>query len=427
MRIVYISAGAGSLRCGACAHDFLMISSLRQLAHEVKVLPVYTPLNTELGELPASSGIFLGGISAYLRVRRPSLARTLKPIRRILDSASVIGFATRKMLQTDAQVLGDITTSFLEGTAGPHAAEIARLVSAVAAHKPDAVILSNSLLVSIASAIRSELGVRVFAGFLGEDTFVMDLPEPHRTTCIQLLREHASALDGVLCPSNAGAQQASLLLLLASEKMIVVPAPVDVKTFAPAESARAASGPPVIGYVSVIRPSKGLDLLLHALQQVGDRHAGPIHVLIAGQVVDRDYFRQMRRFAVRLPSNIRYRFLGEVTLEQKRAMLQMCNLMVMPSRIPEARAMAAMEAMACGVPVIAPAHGVFPELLSDGGWVFEPGSVDALARHVVSVIASKDRGREAGAAALRHIREHHEPLASAGLVEAAIGHAAESA
>jgi glycosyltransferase involved in cell wall biosynthesis len=43
--------------------------------------------------------------------------------------------------------------------------------------------------------------------------------------------------------------------------------------------------------------------------------------------------------------------------------------------------MAALEALALGVPVIAPNFGAFPYAIKDGfnGLLFEPGSVDALA------------------------------------------------
>ena len=345
MRIAYIPAGAGSLRCGACAHDYLLISALRHLAHDVSVLPLYTPLHSDLGDLHGDSGVFLGGISAYLRVQHPRLARSLRPLRSLLDSEKVLNLATRRMIQTEPSHLGELTVSFLEGVNGPHAQEIRRLARTVAAMKPDVVFLANSLLCSLAPAIRERVEVPVCCGFLGEDSFVMDLPEPHRSTAIQLLREHATSLGRVICPSNAGLQQASLLLLLPGEKFVVVPAPVDLAIYTPGRTPH--SGPPVIGHLSVMRPSKGLDLLLRALQQVGDRYASPIHVLIAGQVVDRDFLRQMRRFAAGLPSHIRYRFVGEVSLEQKLALLRMCDVTVCPSLVPEVRAMAAMEAMAC--------------------------------------------------------------------------------
>ena len=75
MRIAYLSAGAGSLHCGACTHDFLVVASLRQLAHEVRVVPLYTPVRSDFGRLQPHAPIYLGGINTYLRVHKPALAR----------------------------------------------------------------------------------------------------------------------------------------------------------------------------------------------------------------------------------------------------------------------------------------------------------------------------------------------------------------
>jgi glycosyltransferase involved in cell wall biosynthesis len=50
------------------------------------------------------------------------------------------------------------------------------------------------------------------------------------------------------------------------------------------------------------------------------------------------------------------------------------------------------EAMACGVPVIAPAHGPFPEVIEPGrhGYLFAPGGARSLAEAVRHMEAAPD-------------------------------------
>lgn len=417
MRIAYLSAGAGSLICGACTHDFLTVASLRQLAHDVRVVPLYTPVHSDIGELGLGSRIFLGGVSAYLRVRKPGLARALRLVRPVLDSSALLTIATRGMIQTSPAKLGDMTLSVLQGEEGPHAAEFARLAHHIrTVAVPDVVILTNSMLAPIAGLMAGEKPIPVVSGFLGEDSFIMGLSEPYRTQCIELIRQHARSLRSVLCPSRSAMEQAGILLDLQPGQSTLVPAPVDVELYA--RPRPKTDGMLTIGYLSVIRPVKGLDVLVRAMQHVAEAITQPMRLLIAGQVVDPKYLRSVRDLIGRLPVHVQVEVMGEVTLEQKVAMLHQCDLVCTPSRIAETRGLAAMEAMAAGVPVIAPAIGCFPEHLNDGGgWLFEPENVDDLARRIASALRDPAGRTRMGEQALAYVRSHHHPQSIAQQME----------
>ena len=76
----------------------------------------------------------------------------------------------------------------------------------------------------------------------------------------------------------------------------------------------------------------------------------------------------------------------------------------MPQRVGEAGGRYVKEALACGVPVVQPENGCFPELIAatGGGLLFPPGDVDALTRQLTRVLTEPQlaqslaaRGREA--------------------------------
>jgi glycosyltransferase involved in cell wall biosynthesis len=417
MRIAYLVAGAGRMHCGACAHDFLMVSHLRKLEHDVRVLPLYTPFWSDLGSLSDEAPVYMGGIGLYLRTMRPRLARLLHPLRKMLDSRFALSMATRRAIQTDARELGPLTLSVLQGLQGPHAEEFGRVMAILERQpRPEAVILTNSLFAPFAPMIRKQLQVPVITHFQGEDSFVMSLPDPYCEQAIALLRQSAEALSGVICPSDSGMQQASLLLQLPREKLHIVPAPVDMSHFAVRKEAPAE--PFTVGYLSVVRPAKGLDVLIRAMQQLGDSTTAPLRLLIAGQVLDAAYAKEMRRLAQTLVPRVIVEFMGEVTQEEKARLIHRSHIFCMPTRIHEARAMAAMEAMACGVPVAVPRLGVLPELVAaGGGFVYEPEDAPSLAQVLRRVLGNRELLAAASAQAQTTIRQQHNPQEVAGQLD----------
>src|SRR5207244_4938639 len=79
------------------------------------------------------------------------------------------------------------------------------------------------------------------------------------------------------------------------------------------------------------------------------------------------------------------RFLGKV--ETVGDVLRGADLFLLPSAT-ESFGLAALEAMACGVPVIASAAGGLPEVVEDGktGFLVPPGDVAAMAERALRVL-----------------------------------------
>ncbi len=77
--------------------------------------------------------------------------------------------------------------------------------------------------------------------------------------------------------------------------------------------------------------------------------------------------------------------------------LGLADLFLLPSE-HEAFGLAALEAMACEVPVIATNVGGVPEVIEHGvdGYLVAPRDVEAAANHVIEILSRPDRGREMG-------------------------------
>jgi glycosyltransferase involved in cell wall biosynthesis len=109
-----------------------------------------------------------------------------------------------------------------------------------------------------------------------------------------------------------------------------------------------------------ICPEKGVHLAIEAAKKAD------IDLVIAGEVFPyadhQHYFTQQ----VKPRLDDRRVFVGPAGLEAKRKLLQSARCLLVPSLIDETSSLVAMEALACGAPVIAFRRGALPEIVENG-------------------------------------------------------------
>ena len=107
---------------------------------------------------------------------------------------------------------------------------------------------------------------------------------------------------------------------------------------------------------------------------------------------------RLEALAAELGVEERVDFLGKRRHEEMPGLLSSCDLAVIPS-LMEATSVAALEAMACELPVAASDVGGLPEIVDpDVGGLSEPGNPDDLAKTVVGLLAGGDLERKGKAA-----------------------------
>jgi glycosyltransferase involved in cell wall biosynthesis len=179
----------------------------------------------------------------------------------------------------------------------------------------------------------------------------------------------------------------------------VLPNGVDTELFRPASNRNALRdklGLPnhsrVIGFVGALDRShhyKGLDVLLKAMQSDALMGAS---LLIAGDGELRHHYEQL---AIQLGIREHVHFQGRVEQAALPSVYAACDVVAMPSRVPESFGLVAAEALACGVPVIASDSPGLRSLVIHGenGYLVHANDSYALAEQLNSTLSLSEGER----------------------------------
>ena len=148
-----------------------------------------------------------------------------------------------------------------------------------------------------------------------------------------------------------------------------------------------------IGYLGRLVPEKGVDLLVRACATL----PANVRLRIAGKGPMRD---ALGSLAVQAGIGERVRITDAVPYADVPAFLRGLDILALPSRPStiwmEQFGRVLIEAMACGVPVVASASGEIPAVLADGGLLVPPGDAEALGAALRMLAASADRRTQIG-------------------------------
>ena len=161
----------------------------------------------------------------------------------------------------------------------------------------------------------------------------------------------------------------------------------------------AGSNEHLIVHLSNFRPVKRVQDVVEVFARIS--RALPARLMLIGDGPDRSLAEQL---ALRHNVQDRIYFLGKQ--DNVNELLPLADLMIMPSQM-ESFGLAALEAMACGVPAIATRVGGVPELIDDqiNGLLFEVGDVESMANAAIGLLSDRSRLQSFSAAARQTARE----------------------
>ena len=210
-------------------------------------------------------------------------------------------------------------------------------------------------------------------------------------------RRFADSIDHWLSTSRYNAAQVEARY---GRRVQVVHNGVDVDQFKPQERSmrlRQELGLPqdarVLASVGRLVGWKGLRVIIEVLRQLPP----DVHYLVAGEGPDEA---RLREQAAQLGLGERVHFCGRVAHDRLPQLLAQADLLLQPSLGEESFGITLVEAMACGLPVLASRQGGMTEIVVSGvtGELLPPGEVEAWRVAIAALLQQPERMRALGAA-----------------------------
>jgi glycosyltransferase involved in cell wall biosynthesis len=409
MKILYLTGGAGQMYCGSCLRDNTLATELLARGHDVILLPVYTPTRTDEPNV-SNNKVFFGGISVYLEQYVPMFRHTPRWLDGLWDSKAMLKLASKRSLSVSPRMLGELTVSMLKGEGGYQRKEIEKMLEWLKSESPpDVVSLPYTLLISLAKPLKELLGAPICCTLQGEDLFLDGLHEPYRSESLDLIRQNIEHVDAFIAVSQYYADFMTNYLQIPAEKIRFVPLGINLEGFSQREVR--ASRPFTVGYFARIAPEKGLHVLIEAYKLLR-KEISEARLEVAGYIAPefQSYLHDCERSleAAGLAAEFHYR--GAVDRDQKIAFLKGLDVLCVPTTYAEPKGIFLLEAMACGVPVVQPRHGAFPEIIekTGGGLLVEPENPERLAQGLLKIYREPELARELSQNGFARVREFYD-------------------
>jgi len=395
MKIVNIVPGfGGTFYCGNCLRDSGYTKSLIKLGHDAMMLPIYLPLTLEHGVEEDTNPIFYGAVNIYLKQNFKIFRKMPVWMENFFNSSAILRYAAKKAGSTRTEGLEEMTISMLMGKSGNQETELQELIDFLKVHeKPDIVHLSNALLLGLAKQIREQLNVPVVCSLQDEDVWVDAMNDFYREKVWKLMSERGNDVDAFIAVSDYYAAEMKEKMKIPDEKMHIVPIGIDSSIYKYSEPEKS---PQVIGYISRMYEEHGFGLLIDAyikfkqkpefkdvLLKLSGGYTADDKKFVKKQIKklkNAEIFNDVEIIEDHLADS-RYNFFNKLTI------------LTVPVLKGEAFGTYQLESMACGIPIVQPALGAFPEIVkqTQGGVIYSPNTVDAMSEKWDEVLSNQHK------------------------------------
>lgn len=226
------------------------------------------------------------------------------------------------------------------------------------------------------------------------DLFFIGYPGRRRrlydATMTRLARLYARGADAIVADSEHSRRAIVARLGIDAARITVIPVGLgpEFRSATPsrAQRERYGLGPRYVLYVGNFLPHKNLPRLLHAWAALAEPLRAAHRLVLAGGDAARRPGLQALAASLGLHDHVG--FPGVVDDADLPALYGGAALVVLPS-LEEGFGLPALEAMACGAPVLASRRGALPEVVSEAGLLVDPEDEAALATTLARVLGSE--------------------------------------
>lgn len=154
-----ITPGTGGLYCGNCLRDNALVMALRQLGHQVVMVPLYLALTLDEEDQSSGAPLFFGGLNVYLEQKSALFRKAPGWVHKALNAPGLLKFVAGRAVKTRPEAAGELTLSMLRGEEGRQAREVEELCGWLKANaRPDALCLFERVAGRPGAAIEKGIG-----------------------------------------------------------------------------------------------------------------------------------------------------------------------------------------------------------------------------------------------------------------------------
>lgn len=207
----------------------------------------------------------------------------------------------------------------------------------------------------------------------------------------------ARAFDSVIAPTGAAAR-ALAADGIPESRIRVIPNGIDERRFRPAPRARDPGDDTVrVLHVSRVMPGKGQHHAIDAVARLRRSHKSRVELTVVGGVSDPVYLDQVRVQAYGQPVQF------ALDVEDVVAYYDRADIVLLPTGLPETSGLVALEAMACGRPLVWFDHPTVRETTAGIGVAVPPGDVGAMRDAIARLIDDPDARHRIGEQGRRYV------------------------
>jgi glycosyltransferase involved in cell wall biosynthesis len=272
--------------------------------------------------------------------------------------------------------------------------------------KPDAIHLSNALIIGLASQLKKRLKIKVFCSLQNEDDWIEEMAEPYRSKAWKMIGEESKNIDAFVSPSQYYKDLFISKTSVTGENIHVVPSGIESQ---PELNTSAKNHSPGLGYYCRVNFMNGFDKLVDSFIEIKTHNKIPgltLHVCGGFTSDDKPFIRSQIKKLKESGFIESVRIYDDFQGTSKQEFFNNIDVMSVPVRKYDAYGLYILEANAHGVPVVQPATGSFPEILekTGGGFVYTPDNIEKLTESLVSLLENETLKKKLGDIGRKNVR-----------------------
>lgn len=384
MKILFIIPGSGdSFYCGNCFRDNLQASALRKAGQDVIIMPLYLPLKQK--SFRADTPLFFPATTFYVAQKFFKKTKTPHWIQRITGSDKILSIASSLSGTTSAEGMEDMTLSMITGEGFVFKEQVMPMIDWIREEKPDVIHLSSTLLLGITKTLRQYLEIPVICSVLDEEVWIDSLKEKDADIAWRSIANNISHVDHFVTTSEYYKAFVKKRVPEITKIEVIYPG-MDIDKYASSDYPEN----PTIGFFYRMNHANGLDILVDAYVELKRRNTIPnLKLKIGGGYSGKDKKLLNKIKKVLLPYKNEVEIFEKYTLEDHVNFYRSISVISVPLTFDEGASLFLCEAFAAGRPAVEPSTGSFPEIVDEGGLLYEPNNSEVLANALEKLLSNQ--------------------------------------